>query len=78
MAAVCGHLPEGSRCLQNGAFKKLQPSGRPQPTEHALGGIAVAVEEREKPVFQPVRLSRDIRHRAFRLNLPADGVAVVG
>jgi hypothetical protein len=49
-----------------------------EATEHALDGIAVAVEIGGKAVLPaPICLGRDIRSRAHGFDFAADGVAVV-
>ena len=48
------------------------------PSEHALDGVAVAIEDRREAVFPaPVGLGRDVRRRSHGLDLLTDGIAVV-
>ncbi len=54
------------------------PSEVLDPPEHALDGIAIAVEIGREAVFPaPVALWRDVWRRAFGLDLSPDGVAVI-
>ena len=49
-----------------------------EASEHALDGVAVAIERGREAVFPaPVDLGWDIRRGALALDLAADGVAVV-
>lgn len=49
-----------------------------ETSEHALDGVAVAIEDwREAVLPAPVGLGWDVRRRSFALDLAADGVAVI-
>lgn len=49
-----------------------------EPPEHALDGVAVAVEERREAVLPtPIGLRRDVGHPPFALDLVTDRVAVI-
>lgn len=49
-----------------------------EATEHALDGVAIPVEVgREAVLPDPVRLGRDVRHRALRFDGATDAVAIV-
>ena len=54
---------------------------RPTPdayAEHALDGVAVAIEERREAVLPfAIGLGRNVRHRAASFDLPTDGVGVI-
>lgn len=46
--------------------------------EHALDGVAIALEPREEAVFpSPVGLGRDVRRGALAPDLATDGIAVI-
>jgi hypothetical protein len=49
-----------------------------QSAEHALDGVAIAVEERREAILPfSVGLGRDVGHRAVFLDLPTDRIRVV-
>lgn len=57
---------------------RVDPPEVLQAAEHALDGVAVAVEEgREAALPFAIDLRRNVRRRAALLDLPPDGIGVV-
>ena len=68
----------GSNCIGVSVVSCGDAAEVLQAAEHALDGVAGAVEDRREAVFPaPVGLGRDVGHCATLLHLTADRVAIV-